>query len=98
MVDPPEGDRFPEAKRDGDAGAVFVLESKGDRASSIRSSTDYGAMMNHRRPTTYADSMPRRRESDPFPRPANLSQAMSSSSIFFFPWCMQGSGGTRGTT
>ncbi|KAK4802326.1 hypothetical protein SAY86_000529 [Trapa natans] len=30
MANPPDGDRFPEAKRGEDAGAVFVLESKGE--------------------------------------------------------------------
>ncbi|PKI35436.1 hypothetical protein CRG98_044179 [Punica granatum] len=30
MADPPAADPFPEARRDTDAGAVFVLESKGE--------------------------------------------------------------------
>lgn len=29
MAEPPRSDAFPEERRDNDAGAVFVLESKG---------------------------------------------------------------------
>lgn len=42
MAEPPERDPFPESRLDSDAGATFVLESKGEESESEQ---NYKAMI-----------------------------------------------------